>query len=162
MSRQDGRAQGGGAAGRLLRAALAAALVAALGIFHVWTRTRVVAAGYELGQASAERQRLSSEGARLRIEVESLRAPHAVEPFARTRLGMAPPAPGTVWVTGPRIAEATAGAGVDGVGHRPGPAEPAGVSARAAGRAGAREARRAADGPVALRGPPSAATTAAR
>ena len=101
--------------GRVLRAALAALLVAALGVFHIWSRTRVVAAGYRLGQLQAEHTRLVSEQDRLRIEVETLRAPRALEEFARTKLGMAPPDSGPVWA-------GTAGKG-SGV-HLPRPAEP--------------------------------------
>ncbi len=101
--------------GRVVRAALAALLVAALGVFHIWSRTRVVAAGYRLGQLQAEHTRLTSEQDRLRIEVATLRAPRALEAFARNKLGMAPPDSGPVWA-------GTAGQG-GGV-HQPGPAEP--------------------------------------
>jgi cell division protein FtsL len=122
------RASRAGAAaplGRLARTALVVLLVAALGVFHVWARTRVVAAGYELGELQKEHVALTSEHDRLRIEVETLRSPALLEKVARTRLGMAPPAPGAVSVAGPRIAEAgERGRGVDGAKHRPGPAEP--------------------------------------
>jgi cell division protein FtsL len=111
--------------GRLARTALAVLLVAALGVFHVWSRTRVLAAGYELGELQKEHVRLTSEHDRLRIEVETLRSPALLEKVARTRLGMAPPAPGAVSAAGPRIAEAgEGGRGADGAKHRPGPAEP--------------------------------------
>ena len=112
---------------RLGRAALVAIVAVALGVFHVWARTRVVAAGYELGELQKEHVRLTSEHDRLRIEVETLRSPAALERFARTRLGMAPPAPGAVRAAGPRLALAGGGVGkdVDGVIHRSGPAEPA-------------------------------------
>jgi cell division protein FtsL len=112
---------------RVARAALLAALAVAIGVFHVWGRTRVVAAGYELGELQKEHVRLTSEHDRLSIEVETLRSPSALERFARTRLGMAPPAPGAVRAAGPRLALAGGGVGkdVDGVVHRSGPAEPA-------------------------------------
>jgi cell division protein FtsL len=114
-----------GPLGQLARSALAVLLVAALGVFHVWSRTRVVAAGYELGELQKEHVALASEHDRLRIEVETLRSPALLEKVARTRLGMAPPAPGAVSVAGPRIAEAgEGGRGADGAKHRPGPAEP--------------------------------------
>jgi cell division protein FtsL len=110
----------------LARAALVAAVAVALGVFHVWARTRVVAAGYELGELQKEHVRLTSEHDRLRIEVETLRSPAALERFARTRLGMAPPAPGAVRAAGPRLALAGGGVGKDVDGKdRPGPAEPA-------------------------------------
>lgn len=116
---------GAGHLGRLGRTALAVALLAAVGVFHVWSRTRVLAAGYALGELQKEHVRLTSEHDRLRIEVETLRSPAALERFARTRLGMAPPAPGAVSAAGPRVAEAgEGGRGVDGAKHRPGPAEP--------------------------------------
>jgi cell division protein FtsL len=106
------------------RAALVSLVLAALGIFHVWARTRVVSAGYALGALQKEHVRLTSEHDRLRIEVETLRSPAALERFARTRLGMAPPAPGAVQAAGPRLALAGGGGKVgDGVTH-PGPAEP--------------------------------------
>jgi cell division protein FtsL len=114
-----------GAARRVLRIVAAGALLAGLGVFHIWSRTRVLATGYELGALAKEHARLASEHDRLRIEVETLRSPGALERYARTHLGMAPPAPGTVLAAGPRLASATAGgAGVDGVGHRSAPAEP--------------------------------------
>ena len=108
---------------RVGRAALVAALAVALGVFHVWARTRVVAAGYELGELQKEHVRLTSEHDRLRIEVETLRSPAALERFARTRLGMAPPAPGAV-VAGMAGGKVWVGGVGDGAGQRPGPAEP--------------------------------------
>ena len=114
-----------GAVPLVLRAALCAAALAGVGIFHVWSRTRVVAAGYALGELQREHVNLESEHDRLRIEVETLRSPAVLEKVARTRLGMAPPAPGAVSVAGPRIAVAgDGGKGVDGAKHGPGTAEP--------------------------------------
>jgi cell division protein FtsL len=118
----------------LARAAAVALLVAVVGVFHVWSRTRVVSAGYALGQLQREHVKLSSEHDRLRIEVETLRSPATLERFARTKLGMAPPAPGAVQAAGPRLALAGGGGkDVDGVVTHPGPAEPARF-ASAAGR----------------------------
>jgi cell division protein FtsL len=110
---------------RIGRTAAPIALLAALAVFHVWGRTRVVAAGYALGELQRAHVSLESEHDRLRIEVETLRSPAALEKVARTRLGMAPPAPGAVSAAGPRVAEAgEGGRGMDEVQHRPGPAEP--------------------------------------
>jgi cell division protein FtsL len=110
---------------RVLRTTAAVLLVAAIAFFHVWSRTRVVAAGYALGELQREHVNLESEHDRLRIEVETLRSPAVLEKVARTRLGMAPPAPGAVSVAGPRIAVAgDGGKGVDGAKPGPGPAEP--------------------------------------
>jgi cell division protein FtsL len=140
-------------AARLARPALVAAVVVALGVFHVWARTRVVSAGYELGELQKEHVRLTSEHDRLRIEVETLRSPSALERFARTRLGMAPPAPGTVRAAGPRLALA-GGGGMDSDGvSRSGPAEPARSPPADEGRAPVKVAWR---GPLAaVRAPPA-------
>jgi cell division protein FtsL len=92
-----------------------AALAALVGLFHVWSRTRVVAEGYRLASVQQEHSRLVSEHDRLRLEVEALRAPRALEEYARTRLGMAPPDPGPVW----------AGRASGGDDHLSGPAGPA-------------------------------------
>lgn len=109
--------------GRLARAALLAALPAALGVFHIWSHTRVVEAGYSLGALQQEHTRLTSEHDRLRVEVESLREPAGLLEYARTRLGMTPPVVGPAWAAGPRTAPAVAGrAGVDGGGRRSPPA----------------------------------------
>ena len=136
---------------RLLRAVVAVRLAAAIGLFHVWSRTRVVAAGYALGELQREHVNLESEHDRLRIEVETLRSPAVLEKVARTRLGMAPPAPGAVSVAGPRVALAgERGKGVDGAEHGPGPAEP---SPLAVGRAAAAGPVADLGGPLAFRGP---------
>lgn len=114
---------GSGSGGRLARAALLAALPVALGVFHIWSHTRVVEAGYALGALQQEHTRLTSEHDRLRVEVESLREPAGLLEYARTRLGMTPPVAGPAWAAGPRTASAGAGgAGVDGGGRRSPPA----------------------------------------
>jgi cell division protein FtsL len=141
----------------VLRTTLLVSAVAALLVFHIWSRTRVLASGYELGELQRAHARLTSEHDRLRLEVESLRSPATLERWARTKLDMAPPAPGTVRMAEPAAATATAGrAGGDGVDRT----SPAGSGGRAA--AGARAtvpggtAARAVVVPgeqVALRGP---------
>jgi cell division protein FtsL len=131
---------------RLAELAAAALLVAALGVFHVWSRTRVLAAGYALGELQQQHAELISAHDRLRIEVEMLRSPRELERYARAKLGMAPPAPGAVLAAGPgRRFDGAGRAGGNGVGHPPGPAEPS-LSTRAAGPA-------ADPGALALRGP---------
>jgi cell division protein FtsL len=120
----------------VLRTTLVVSAAAAIAIFHIWSRTRVLATGYELGEQQRAHARLIAEHDRLRLEVESLRAPAALEKLARTKLEMAPPAPGTVQVAGPAAAPAAAGrAGGDGVEHRAAPTEPA-VPPRGRGAAG--------------------------
>jgi cell division protein FtsL len=114
-----------GPTGRLARMTAVLLLFTAIGVFHVWSRTRVVAVGYALGELQRDHVALTAEHDRLRIEVETLRSPAVLERVARTRLGMAPPAPGAVSAAGPRFAEAgEGGQGVDGAKHPPGPAEP--------------------------------------
>jgi cell division protein FtsL len=117
------RAPGKRGAAALLTGVLLAAPLAAVGVFHVWTRTRVLAAGYDLGRLEAEQRRLTAERDHLKLEVATLRSPGRLERYARERLGMAPPAPGTV-VAGMGGRMGVVGGVVDGAGHLPGPAEP--------------------------------------
>lgn len=108
---------------RVMAGLLLAAPLAAVGVFHVWSRTRVQGVGYELGRVEAEHRLLLAERDRLNLEVATLRSPGRLERFARERLGMAPPAPGAV-VAGMVGGLGVAGVGVDGADQRPGPAEP--------------------------------------
>ncbi len=105
--------------------ALVAAL-AAVAIFHVWSHTRVTAAGYRLGELQRQQEQLRAERNRLEVEVATLRAPGRLEGFARARLGRAPPAPGAV-VAGRAggVAAGRAGKAMGEDGHRTPPAEPA-------------------------------------
>jgi len=159
VSRRAAGARGGaGAAGYVLRTTLLVSTIAALLIFHIWSRTRVLASGYELGELQRTHARLTSEHDRLRLEVESLRSPTTLEKVARTKLEMAPPAPGTVRVAERATATADAGrAGGDGV-DRTSPAGPvggrvaAGARAPAPGGAGRRDVVVPGE-QVALRGP---------
>ncbi len=114
----------GGALPRLAGLALLAAALGAVGVFHVWTHTRVVAQGYELARLESEHRRLAAERERLQLEVTMLRAPGRLEKYARTRLGMAPPAHGAV-VAGGKGGGGLAGAVVGAGSGRTGPAEPA-------------------------------------
>jgi cell division protein FtsL len=131
------RSRPSGIAPRALRLGLLAAALAALGIFHVWTHTRVVASGYDLARLEAENRRLLAERDRLRLEVSTLRAPGRLERYARARLGMAPPAPGAVVAVGSGgggLVGAMVGAGSG----RAGPAEPASSPVQVALRAARR------------------------
>lgn len=130
----SGRRRGPAVLAPVLRTALPVLLCAGLAVFFIWTRTRALAASYQLAEEKKQHDHLTSLHGRLLLEVETLRSPRALEGWARTRLGMAPPAPGAVLAAGPR--DSAGRAGVDGVGHRPSPAEP--FLGRAA--AGAREA----------------------
>ncbi len=117
-----GAGRPGGPTAVLLALALAAPL-AGIGIFHVWSRTRVQAAGYELGRLESEHRQLLAERDRLNLEVATLRSPGRLERFARERLGMAPPAPGAV-MAGMAGGKVRVGGVGDGADQRPGPAEP--------------------------------------
>jgi cell division protein FtsL len=143
----------------VLRTALPVLLCAGLAVTFIWTRTRALAASYALAEEKKRHDRLTSARGQLLLEVETLRSPRALEDWARDRLGMAPPAPGAVLAAGPRYAAGRAG--VDGVGHRPTPAEPLLGRAAAAGAGGASKgAAPDVEVPgeqVALRGPPRAA-----
>lgn len=156
--RRPARTRGPSVAGPVLRTALPVVLCAGLAVTFIWTRTRALAASYGLAEEKRRHDQLTSARGQLLLEVETLRSPRALEAFARTRLGMAPPAPGAVLAAGPRIAAGRAG--VDGVGHRPTPAEPV-VSGRAAAGAGGASSDAAPDARapgerMALRGPPRA------
>ncbi len=83
-------------AGPVLRTTLFVVLLAAMLVAFTWSRTRTLTAAYELGLLQKEHARLTAEHDRLVLEVEALKAPAALERFARTRLSMAPPAPGAV------------------------------------------------------------------
>ncbi len=119
-----GAGRPGGPTAVLLALALAAPL-AGIGIFHVWSRTRVQAAGYELGRLESEHRQLLAERDRLNLEVATLRSPGRLERFARERLGMAPPAPGAVVAGLAGGGKVFPGGVGDGADQRPGPAEPA-------------------------------------
>ncbi len=108
---------------------VAAALIAALGVFHVWSRTRVLASGYALAELQQEHARLVAAQDRLQIELGMLTSFQALDQAARTKLsklGLAPPDRGAVWAASPGRppTDGPGRAGVDGVGHRPRPAGP--------------------------------------
>lgn len=122
---------------RMAGIALPIALLAGVGLFHVFSHVRAVQAGYALGRLEAEHRRLLADRDRLRVEVASLRAPGRLERFARAQLQMAPPAPGTIVAGRAGVAaagrEVRAGVVED---RRPAPAEPVSSGARLAlGRA---------------------------
>jgi len=83
----------GGAFLLVLRAGLCAAALAGVGIFHVWSHTRVTNEGYRLDELRRSREALRAERNRLEIEVATLRAPGRLKTLAQERLGMAPPPP---------------------------------------------------------------------
>lgn len=135
-----------GALRRVMRTTVAVAALGSVGLFHVWTHTRVTAAGYALGDLNAAHARLAAERDRLRMEVATLRAPGRLEQFARARLGMAPPAPGSV-VAGRAGWAAAGGVGRSGRAgpedRRLGPVEPS----PSKGALALRETRRSTESP---------------
>jgi cell division protein FtsL len=107
------------------RTCLLVGAVAAVGVVHVWSHTRVTAAGYRLGELQRAQEALRAQRDRLEVEVATLRAPGRLEEFARTRLKMAPPAPGAVVAGGKGVAAAGRVGEVGGREiRRPPPAEP--------------------------------------
>jgi cell division protein FtsL len=138
----------------VLRTALFVALLAAMLVAFAWSRTRTISAAYQLGLLQREHARLTAEHDQLLLEVEALKAPVALERFARTRLSMAPPAPGAVVATAPRRTAAVDGAGAPAArpqaATRPGRAA---AGARAASANAARDAEVPGVQAVALRGP---------
>jgi hypothetical protein len=109
-----------------LELGLAAALLAALGIFHVWSRTQVLEAGYQLSTLQAEHSRLVATQDQLEIELGMLTSPRVLEEAARTKLaklGLALPARGAVWAAVPDRDD-PGRAGGKGVDHPPRPAGP--------------------------------------
>jgi cell division protein FtsL len=106
------------------RTTLLVAAVAAVGILHVWSHTRVTAAGYRLGELQRTQESLRAQRDRLEVEVATLRAPGRLEEFARTRLRMAPPAPGAVVAGGKGVVAGWAGTVGEEEIQRPTPAEP--------------------------------------
>jgi cell division protein FtsL len=80
----------------LLPAALAIALLAAVGVVHVTSRVLVVKVGYELSKLDAEATALTRDNDRLKLELATLKSPAKLESVARTQLGMAPPSPSSI------------------------------------------------------------------
>lgn len=76
----------------LLPAALAIALLAAVGVVHVTSRVLVVKVGYELSKLDQEQTTLTRDNDRLKLELATLRSPAKLEAIAKNELGLAAPA----------------------------------------------------------------------
>ena len=74
----------------LLPAALAVALLVAVGVVHVTSRVLVVKVGYELSRLDQESTVLTRENDRLKLELATLKSPSRLEGIARSELGMGP------------------------------------------------------------------------
>jgi cell division protein FtsL len=78
--------------------AVVAAVVAAVGVTHTWTRVAVLERKYQLAHARAENERLSSELTQLSLEADTWQSAAKVDQAARTSLSMAKPPPVNVVV----------------------------------------------------------------
>lgn len=92
---------------------------AAAGVVHVTSRVMVVDAGYKLSRLQNEQRTLARENSKLRLELATLKSPGRLEQLARTKLGMAPPHPGSVLSTSSPTPKAQARAAP--VAHRSAP-----------------------------------------
>jgi cell division protein FtsL len=85
---------------QLLPVALLVLLFAAVGIVHVTSRVLVVHAGYRMSELEAESRVLAREHDQLKLERATLLSPARLERIAREKLGMVPPAAGSVVAAG--------------------------------------------------------------
>jgi cell division protein FtsL len=77
----------------LFRSLLVGAAVVAMLLFSAWQHYLLIDHSYKVQQLLAERANEEKLNRRLRLEVESLRAPELVEKRAMRELGMVYPAP---------------------------------------------------------------------
>lgn len=80
----------------LVPAALAIALLAAVGVLHVTGRVLVVKVGYELSRLDQEAAALTRDNDRLKLELATLKSPARLEGLSRTQLGLGPAAPASI------------------------------------------------------------------
>jgi len=78
-------------------ALIVAALLLAIGLFHVSRRKHILHLGYQLSQARNELRLLREDNRRLRVELSVLTNPERIERLART-LGMIEPLAGQIRV----------------------------------------------------------------
>lgn len=57
-------------------------------LLYVWVRIQVIEMGYELSRIRKETADLNEQKNRLKAEVETLKAPSRLEPFAKEKFGM--------------------------------------------------------------------------
>jgi cell division protein FtsL len=79
----------------LLPAAIAIALIAAVGVVHVTSRVLVVKVGYELSRLDQEQTALTRENDRLKLELATMNSPARLETVVRS-MGMGPPAASSI------------------------------------------------------------------
>ena len=78
-------------------ALIVAALLLAIGLFHVSRRKHILHLGYQLSQARGDLRLLREENRRLRVELSVLTNPERIERLARS-LGMIEPLAGQIRV----------------------------------------------------------------
>ncbi len=77
-------------------AAVIAAMFAAVGVLHAYSRVAAVNQGYRLSKAEARHRELLREHESLKMERATLKSAPRLESLARNQLGMAPPTSGQV------------------------------------------------------------------
>jgi cell division protein FtsL len=91
VARQRGETSFAVIFGEILPAALAAFLIATVGVMHVTSRVMVVSIGYELSRLDAEQTELRRENDALQVELATLKAPARIEGLAKSRLNLVAP-----------------------------------------------------------------------
>jgi cell division protein FtsL len=79
-----------------LALALCIGAVAAVALFHVWVRLRVVQLGYAIGAESRTARETAEANRALHIEVEWLKSPARIEHLAKDKLHMQAPDPANI------------------------------------------------------------------
>ncbi len=87
---------GGCSVRTLVSATFIVALLAASGLFCVWSRTEVVRLGYAGSELAREVRDLAAQKERLRAQAALLRSPDRIETIARDDLGMQFPSRGQI------------------------------------------------------------------
>jgi len=62
-------------------------------LFYTWARVQNVRIGYEINQASAQHQKLTTMQNNLKIETAHLKSPERISKIAREQLGLTMPSP---------------------------------------------------------------------
>jgi cell division protein FtsL len=68
-----------------------AAVIVAMALFSAWQHFEIVNTGYKIERLRVERATEESLNRKLRLELETLRAPQGVESYALHKLRMVPP-----------------------------------------------------------------------
>ncbi|MEA2101629.1 MAG: cell division protein FtsL [Thermodesulfobacteriota bacterium] len=63
------------------------------GLFHVWTRSMAIEAGYALSRQQDIRERLFGDNNSLRLEISTLKSSRMLEMIAKNEFGMRMPDP---------------------------------------------------------------------